>query len=138
MHENRKFPVNFNQKLLFVKFRWSLLNGFQDIWKRGFYDVPSIRLFLWTNVADNWNSPIVYDGSLPNLISAIYVEPMYGIHERVRLWPYVNQILLWVSMAKNRNFLTFSESLPINSEEYMSNGVYADTASQTWRSLFTL
>jgi hypothetical protein len=52
-----------------------------------FYDFTSIRpfFFLWNNVADNWNCPTVYGGSLPYLILAMCVETIYGMHGRVPL-----------------------------------------------------
>jgi hypothetical protein len=30
--------------------------------------------------------------------------PIYGIHEVVHLWSYVNHALLWINIPENRNY----------------------------------
>lgn len=55
---------------------------------------------------------------------------------RVCLWPYVNQILLWASMAENRNCLTFSESLPVDFEDNLARGIGSVTSN--WKRGYTL
>jgi hypothetical protein len=82
---------------------------------------------LWINMAGIRNCRQYLVSCFKNVC-----EIVYGIHEKVHLWSYVTEVLLWTNMAHSVNFSTvFSGSVShIEFEESLSYCIGVDTASQ--------
>jgi hypothetical protein len=107
-------------KVSLIEFQHNLWGDLQDAWKIQFMECefngapegmaicPPLQTTL--HYGSIW---LKFRTSEQFLLRVFHIETIYGTCRKVLLWPYVNQALLWINVAENRDWQFFKSSILI-------------------------